>query len=202
MYQRCQRWMLIINNRFLSLYDYNFLLVIERRIWWNLGHKRMTKEWALCQISSYPSFAFSFPARFCFGKLKTRNRMGWEGEFEGVTRLVQENLFLALSFIFLLSRPNRFEDQPWQRRQEGKGSEKPWRKSVRESIPVLWTNRFNAVSNGIFPTLFPPGYFLFSLRHTTPSHSRNLFRLEDVCRRSENSKGKGLGNEKTGLDKR
>ena len=118
----------------------------------------MTKEWALCQISSYPSFAFSFPARFCFGKLKTRNRMGWEGEFEGVTRLVQENLFLALSFIFLLSRPNRFEDQPWQRRQEGKGSEKPWRKSVRESIPVLWTNRFNAVSNGIFPTLFPPGY--------------------------------------------
>ena len=38
--------------------------------------------------------------------------MGWEGEFEGVTRLVQENLFLALSFIFLLSRPNRFEDQP------------------------------------------------------------------------------------------
>ena len=30
MYQRYQRWMLIINNRFLSLYDYNFLHVIEK----------------------------------------------------------------------------------------------------------------------------------------------------------------------------
>jgi len=30
MYRRSQRWMLIINNRFLSLYDYNFLLVIEK----------------------------------------------------------------------------------------------------------------------------------------------------------------------------
>ena len=30
MYRRCQRWMLIINNRFLSLYDYNFLLVTQR----------------------------------------------------------------------------------------------------------------------------------------------------------------------------
>ena len=29
MYRRSQRWMLIINNRFLSLYDYNFLQVIE-----------------------------------------------------------------------------------------------------------------------------------------------------------------------------
>jgi len=30
MYRRSQRWMLIINNRFLSLYDYNFLLVNQR----------------------------------------------------------------------------------------------------------------------------------------------------------------------------
>ena len=30
MYRRSQRWMLIINNRFLSLYDYNFLLVIQK----------------------------------------------------------------------------------------------------------------------------------------------------------------------------
>lgn len=30
MYQRSQRRMLIINNRFLSVYDYNFLLVIEK----------------------------------------------------------------------------------------------------------------------------------------------------------------------------
>ena len=30
MFRRSQRWMLIINNRFLSLYDYNFLLVIEK----------------------------------------------------------------------------------------------------------------------------------------------------------------------------
>ena len=30
MYRRSQRWMLIINNRFLSLYDYNFLLVKEK----------------------------------------------------------------------------------------------------------------------------------------------------------------------------
>ena len=27
MYRRSQRWMLIINNRFLSLYDYNFLIL-------------------------------------------------------------------------------------------------------------------------------------------------------------------------------
>ena len=33
MYQRSQRWMLIINNRFLSLYDYNFLLMIEKNIY-------------------------------------------------------------------------------------------------------------------------------------------------------------------------
>ena len=32
MYRRSQRWMLIINNKFLSLYDYNFLLVIENKI--------------------------------------------------------------------------------------------------------------------------------------------------------------------------
>jgi len=30
MYRRSQRWMLIINNRFLSVYDYNFLLFYEK----------------------------------------------------------------------------------------------------------------------------------------------------------------------------
>ena len=30
MYRRSQRWMLIINNRFLSVYDYNFLLYYEK----------------------------------------------------------------------------------------------------------------------------------------------------------------------------
>ena len=30
MYRRSQRWMLIINNRFLSLYDYNFLLLSQK----------------------------------------------------------------------------------------------------------------------------------------------------------------------------
>ena len=30
MYRRSQRWMQIINNRFLSVYDYNILLVIEK----------------------------------------------------------------------------------------------------------------------------------------------------------------------------
>ena len=30
MYLQSQRWMLIINNRFLSLYDYNFLLVNQK----------------------------------------------------------------------------------------------------------------------------------------------------------------------------
>ena len=42
MYRRSQRWMLIINNRFLSLYDYNFLLVIEKI--WNLEEKYVCKH--------------------------------------------------------------------------------------------------------------------------------------------------------------
>ena len=37
--------MLIINNKFLSLYDYNFLLVIERRKNKRFeGHKQKTEE--------------------------------------------------------------------------------------------------------------------------------------------------------------
>jgi len=38
MYRRSQRWMLIINNRFLSVYDYNFLLEIEMIFSWKSAH--------------------------------------------------------------------------------------------------------------------------------------------------------------------
>ena len=44
MYRRSQIWMLIINNRFLSLYDYNFLLVIEMIL---------VLEWKNYQIKDY-----------------------------------------------------------------------------------------------------------------------------------------------------
>ena len=45
MYRRSQRWMLIINNRFLSLYDYNFLLVTQKK---DQSHKMLTQRtWRL-----------------------------------------------------------------------------------------------------------------------------------------------------------
>ena len=50
MYRRSQRWMQIINNRFLSLYDYNFLHVIEKI---RIKNSKICGAWAH-SLSSLP----------------------------------------------------------------------------------------------------------------------------------------------------
>ena len=52
MYQRSQRWMLIINNRFLSLYDYNFLLV-NQRLWLKRTEENRNPEFANSWVSNF-----------------------------------------------------------------------------------------------------------------------------------------------------
>ena len=52
MYRRCQRWMLIINNRFLSLYDYNFLLE-NQRLWLKRTEENRNPEFANSWVSNF-----------------------------------------------------------------------------------------------------------------------------------------------------
>ena len=52
MYRRCQRWMLIIHNRFLSLDDYIFLLE-NQRLWLKRTEENRNPEFANSWVSNF-----------------------------------------------------------------------------------------------------------------------------------------------------
>ena len=117
MYRRSQRWMLIINNRFLSVYDYNFLLFYEKifsvkqkledyLLWSNLscwvlsflllGHSTNGIACLICNLLdnfSWSVFSFSFSVTFCFfGEIRNLTTF---------TRLMDYNNGFSLSSFFL-----------------------------------------------------------------------------------------------------
>jgi len=95
MYLRSQRWMLIINNRFLSLYDYNFLLVNQRleKIFlekpdWKKIWSEISKGWSGTCFLLTSIFTFFF-----FGEIRNLTTF---------TRLMDYNNGISLSFFFNL----------------------------------------------------------------------------------------------------
>ena len=95
MYRRSQRRMLIINNRFLSLYDYNFLLVNQRleKIFlekpdWKKIWSEISKGWSGTCFLLTSIFTF-----FLFGEIRNLTTF---------TRLMDYNNGISLSFFFNL----------------------------------------------------------------------------------------------------